>query len=303
MKKITIIIIIILLAITSSFSIYKLNEFSSKKEQERLEKERISVALIYLKDANSTKTKEDINKAKKYIEQIKSKSKKEELKEEIQLLELEIKQQEIRTNYNEKLNTIEKNLNQTELNAVVAEINLLEYENLKKELLERTNVIQNKINIEVKRKEEQKKQEEINYYNKMKQIDATPVISTPPSNITVLETITGKITAFTPYCVDGCHGYVASGKFVGNGDIYQYDHEYGMVRIVAGDPDYPFGTIVKMKNLGYFGGDVYAIVLDRGGAIGKNRRAVFDILFATEENANRFGVANNIECEILRFGY
>jgi 3D (Asp-Asp-Asp) domain-containing protein len=117
------------------------------------------------------------------------------------------------------------------------------------------------------------------------------------------ETITGKITAFTPYCVDGCHGYVASGKFVGNGDIYQYDHEYGMVRIVAGDPDYPFGTIVKMKNLGYFGGDVYAIVLDRGGAIGKNRRAVFDILFATEENANRFGVAHNIECEILRIGY
>ena len=46
-----------------------------------------------------------------------------------------------------------KNLNQTELNAVVAEINLLEYENLKKELLERTNVIQNKINIEVKIKE------------------------------------------------------------------------------------------------------------------------------------------------------
>lgn len=76
-----------------------------------------------------------------------------------------------------------------------------------------------------------------------------------------------------------------------------------MVRIVAGDSSYPFGTIVRIKNLNYFGEDIYAIVLDRGGAIGKNKRVLFDLLFALDENANKFGVAYNVECEILRLGY
>ena len=80
------------------------------------------------------------------------------------------------------------------------------------------------------------------------------------------------------------------------------DKEYGKVRIVAADKSYPFGTIVKIKNLWYFNEDVYAIVLDRGGAIGKNKRALFDLLFALEENANTFGV-ENATCEILRLGY
>lgn len=163
--------------------------------------------------------------------------------------------------------------------------------------MERTESIQSLVT------KEKERLEQLSYYNKMKEIDAIRVVSTPPSNVNVLERLTGKVTAFTPYCSDGCQGYTASGKFVGNGDIYQYDSEYGMVHIVAGDSSYPFGTIVRIKNLNYFGEDIYAIVLDRGGAIGKNRRALFDLLFATEENANRFGVAYNIECEILRLGY
>ena len=75
--------------------------------------------------------------------------------------------------------------------------------------------------------------------------------------------IVGSVT------LTGCQGYTASGKYVGNGDIYQYDDEYGMVYIVAGGSEYPFGTIVRFKNVNYFGKDIYAIVLDRGGAIGK----------------------------------
>ncbi len=130
------------------------------------------------------------------------------------------------------------------------------------------------------------------------------VKSTPPKNAKVLETLKGTITAYTPYCSDGCHGYTATGRFVGNGNIHYKDKEYGTVYIVAGDPSIPFGSIVRLKNVSYFGGrDIYAIVLDRGGAIGKNRRALFDLLFALEKNANNFGVRRNVTCEILRRGY
>ena len=204
--------------------------------------------------------------------------------------------EEIKNEFNFLLLSVENNLNQSELNSAINKVKAIKYEDIKNELLVRTTSIQEKITAEKKRLEQ------LAYYNKMLKIDATPVISTPPSNVKAVETIKGKITAFTPFC-EGCSGYTASGKYVGGGDIYQYDSEYGMVRIVAGDKSYPFGTIVKIKNLGYFGGDVYAMVLDRGGAIGKNKRAIFDLLFATKENAYKFGVAQNIECEILRIGY
>jgi len=293
MKKNTIIIGFILLVAVSSFSIHKISEENYKKA----ENERIALATSITEKAINSRKHEDIEKAKKQIEEIKTKEKKNELINKLEELELDIKKETIKNEYNERLNIIESNLNQTELNNIIGEINLIEYEDIKNELLSRTPTIQEKIT------QEKKRQEQIAYYNKLLQIDATPVISTPPSDAVVLERLNGAITAFTPYCSDGCEGYVASGKFVGNGDIYQYDHQYGMVRIVAGDSSYPFGTIVRIKNLGYFGGDIYAMVLDRGGAIGKNRRALFDILFATEENANRFGVAYNVECEILRIGY
>lgn len=295
MKKNTIIISFsfILLVAISSFTIHRISEVNYKKS----ENERITLATSITEKAITTRNYEDIENAKEHIEKVKTKEKKNELIKKIEELELDIKKETIKNAYHDRLNIIESNLNQTELDNIIGEINLIEYEEIKNELLARTPTIQEKIN------QEKRRQEQIAYYNKMLQIDATPVISTPPADAIVLERLNGAITAFTPYCSDGCEGYVASGKFVGNGDIYQYDHQYGMVRIVAGDPSYPFGTIVRIKNLGYFGGDIYAIVLDRGGAIGKNRRALFDLLFATEENANRFGVAYNIECEILRIGY
>ncbi len=117
-----------------------------------------------------------------------------------------------------------------------------------------------------------------------------------------IETLNGNISAFTPYCSDGCHGYTASGLFIGN-NIYYNDKDYGIVRIVAGDRSYPFGTIVRFNNLNYFQDDIYAIVLDRGGAVGKGRKVLFDLLFETEREASNFGIARKIDCDILRLGY
>lgn len=261
------------------------------------EEERIEGARKKVQEANVSRDNSDIEEAKELINKVDTTEVKDELSLSITSLELDIRKESIKNEYSLLLDFVEKSLNQQELNNVIAKINLIEYEDIKKELLERT------VNVQELIDKEKKRLEQLSYYNKMKKIDATPVISTPPANVAVLERLTGKITAFTPYCSDGCRGYTASGKFVGNGDIYQYDSEYGMVRIVAGDSSYPFGTIVRIKNLNYFGEDIYAMVLDRGGAIGKNRRALFDLLFATLENANKFGVAYNVECEILRLGY
>lgn len=262
-----------------------------------LEKERIEVARAKVKEANDSRESTDIIEAKELISKVDTTEIKNELSLSIETLEIDIEKENIKNEYNTILDSIEKSLNQEELNNIIEKINGIEYDEVKKLLLERTESIQSLVT------KEKERLEQLSYYNKMKEIDAIRVVSTPPSDVNVLERLTGKVTAFTPYCSDGCQGYTASGKFVGNGDIYQYDSEYGMVHIVAGDSSYPFGTIVRIKNLNYFGEDIYAIVLDRGGAIGKNRRALFDLLFATEENANRFGVAYNIECEILRLGY
>lgn len=144
------------------------------------------------------------------------------------------------------------------------------------------------------------------YEKKKKLMDSNPDKSTgitiDKDNVKAIETISGNITAFTPYCGGGCNGYTASGIFIGN-NIFYNDKEYGIVRIVAGDSSYPFGTIVRIKNLNYFDDDVYAIVLDRGSAIGKNKWALFDLLFYSENNANNFGVEKAISCDILRIGY
>lgn len=300
MKKIKRIAVIswslIAIVTISFFGIIEYNEFKVREEAVRLENERIETAKEAVNYASISRSEIDITKAKGFIESIETLSVKNELTNEIHSLEIDIDRENIRNEFSTLLTSVERNLNQSELNSAIVKINAIKYDDIKKELLNKTTSIQQKVTAEKKRLEQ------LAYYNKMLKIDATPVISTPPSNVKAIETIKGKITAFTPYC-EGCSGYTASGKYVGGGDIYQYDSEYGMVRIVAGDKAYPFGTIVRIKNLGYFGGDVYAMVLDRGGAIGKNKRAIFDLLFATKENAYKFGVAQNIECEILRIGY
>lgn len=121
----------------------------------------------------------------------------------------------------------------------------------------------------------------------------TPVIEViQPQN----EIITGKMSGYGPDCV-GCSGYLANGHYVGDGNIYYNDSEYGQVRIVAGDKTYKFGTIIRIND------SILAIVLDRGGSIGIGKKFMFDLLYASEAEANRNGVSYNTKFEILRNGF
>lgn len=115
----------------------------------------------------------------------------------------------------------------------------------------------------------------------------------------IVDVYYGKLSRYGPDCY-GCSGYLASGNYVGDGTIYYYDSYYGNVRILAGDKSYPFGTIVRVS----YGSEVFlGIVLDRGGAIGFNKTALFDLLYPSEYLANIDGVNYNTKFEILRLGF
>lgn len=118
-----------------------------------------------------------------------------------------------------------------------------------------------------------------------------------------LEVLVGSLSLYGPDCYGCTSNKTASGMYVGDGNIYYKDSEYGTVRIVAADKSYPFGTIVRVSNVDYFGEPIYAIVLDRGGDIGKNRRFLFDLLFPSEREANSVGSRHNVTFEIMRLGY
>lgn len=131
--------------------------------------------------------------------------------------------------------------------------------------------------------------------------DECQFISSLNNNVTteILEVQIGKLSRYGPDCY-GCSGYLAYGDYVGDGKIYYYDSQYGYVRILAGDRKYQFGTIVKVvtNNEEFLG-----IVLDRGGAIGFGRVALFDLLYPSEYLANIDGVSYNTEFSILRYGF
>ena len=118
---------------------------------------------------------------------------------------------------------------------------------------------------------------------------------------TVLATYHGPITAYGPDCVGCTTGYTASGYYVRN-NIYYQDKEYGKVRIVAADKSLPFGTIIRISDLNVFDEPVLAIVLDRGSAIGFNRKVYFDLLYKSEKETEFFG-KRNATFEVLRRGY
>ena len=273
-------------------------------------KYRSEIAMKKVEEARKTKDEKVIKEAKDLIEDVISDDVREKLEKSIADLELEIEKDLLRAKYNSKLDEVEASLDEVVLNDEKALISKIKYEDVKTELNERVKTIEDKIAAKRAEEEAKRKREEEeararqNAYNKLVNADNEAVYSNAPAGAPVLETVTGTITAFTPYCSDGCHGYVASGKYVGEGNIHYYDSTYGKVYIVAGGPEYPLGTIVRLKNVDYFGGrDIYAIVLDRGGAIGKGRRALFDLLFALDSNANNFGVRYGVTCEILRLGY
>ena len=141
----------------------------------------------------------------------------------------------------------------------------------------------------------------------IKPIEETPSVSSVPESVqissvggTSLETQVGTMSAYGPNCV-GCSGHLGGG-FDASGGAYIYnDATYGNVRIVAGDPKYPYGTIIKVSNCKL--GEFNAIVLDRGGAIGIGRRFMFDLLFSSEAEAAAFGTSYDVVFDILRYGY
>lgn len=110
------------------------------------------------------------------------------------------------------------------------------------------------------------------------------------------DVLVGNMSGYGPDCV-GCSGYLAYGLYVGDGTIYYNDSQYGQVRIVAGDRNIEFGTIIKIND------SMLAIVLDRGGAIGFGKKCLFDLLYASETEANKNGVLKNASFEILRYGF
>ena len=112
---------------------------------------------------------------------------------------------------------------------------------------------------------------------------------------------TGRLTGYGPDCV-GCTGRVACrpGQDVRNGNIHRYDPEFGMVRIVAADRSIPCGSIVKLHDINIYNEPVTAIVMDRGGAVRGN---IMDLLFETERNMRGFFTHNQLQIDILRWGW
>ncbi len=137
--------------------------------------------------------------------------------------------------------------------------------------------------------------------NEIKIFDRRPVIERTFKE-EAIEIYNGPITAYGPDCV-GCYtGKTASGYNVLNGNIYYNDDEYGKVRIVAADKSIPFGSIIRIRNLDIFEENIYAIVLDRGSAIGFDKKVFFDLLYSSEKETLTFG-RRNATFELLRRGY
>ncbi|MBE6157485.1 MAG: hypothetical protein E7160_01685 [Firmicutes bacterium] len=150
---------------------------------------------------------------------------------------------------------------------------------------------------EIKEEKEVKKEQPIKVEKEQKKVTTQQ----PKVTTDVLETRIGKMSGYGANC-KGCSGYLASGKYVGDGDIYYNDSKYGRIRIVAGDKIYKFGTIVRIKN-SRAGDNIIAIVLDRGGSIGLDKKFMFDLLYKTENDALKDEVSYNTTFEILRYGY
>ncbi len=132
-------------------------------------------------------------------------------------------------------------------------------------------------------------------------IGKVPEIVSAIKEETVLATYHGPITAYGPDCVGCTTGRTASGYYVRN-TIYYDDKDYGKIRIVAADKSLSFGTIIRISDLDVFNEPIIAIVLDRGSAIGFNRRVYFDLLYSSEKETDFFG-KRYATFEVLRNGF
>lgn len=112
---------------------------------------------------------------------------------------------------------------------------------------------------------------------------------------------TGTMTGYGPDCV-GCGNSVACAPYpiVTNGNITYNDASFGEVRILAADRSIPCGTIIKFSNITFSNEPIYGIVLDRGGAI---KDKLFDLLFASESDAEIVGRQRSVQYEVQRWGW
>ena len=120
------------------------------------------------------------------------------------------------------------------------------------------------------------------------------------SSFAVLSGETINLSHYGHDCYGCTSGYTASGYYVGDGRIYYQDPTFGSVRIVAADSKYPLGTIVR---IGYYGSNITAIVLDRGGGIGDGNKFQIDLLTTSNSKAYELGIIQNTSLEVLRLGY
>ena len=141
---------------------------------------------------------------------------------------------------------------------------------------------------------------EINIFGKIPEIITVIKEEEKTKTEKVIATYHGPITAYGPDCY-GCSGITSSGQNVRN-NIYYNDKDYGKIRIVAADKSLPFGTIIRISDLDIFSEPILAIVLDRGSAIGFNRKVYFDLLYPSEKETNFFG-KRTATFEVLRRGY
>ena len=150
--------------------------------------------------------------------------------------------------------------------------------------------------------EKQKEEENVIINEVVDDLEENVSDNVAPANIVtdVLETQVGTMSAYGLDCV-GCSGRVGASYDAAGNNVRYYDPNYGECRIIAADPKYPYGTIIRVvnSNIGTFN----AIVLDRGGAIGIGRRYMADLLFHTEAEASNFGLSRNVTFEVLRYGY
>jgi len=265
-----------------------LNMFCSSDNNGFKEEKRIKEITKILEETKTSYSLDSLTKAKKLYDDYDISN--SQLLIDITNLELKIKKENLLKEYEEKITALESSLNEEETAKLKEEINSLKYEDVKNSLLEKIKVVEDKI---AAKKEEERKRREAEERARQeaafKAMDG-PVNSRDPG-FPVIETLYGSLSAY------------ASGSYRASGKVHYEDKDFGTVYVVAGDPKYPKGTIVRLKNVGYFGKTVYAIVLDRGGAIGIGRAYLFDVLFGSVENMHHFGVQRNVTCEIVRWGW
>lgn len=117
----------------------------------------------------------------------------------------------------------------------------------------------------------------------------------------VLRVETGNLTGYGPDC-HTCSGVgkTSTGHNLYD-SIYYEDSEYGLVRILAADKEFPFYSIFRVSNVPGMD-DFIGIVLDRGGNVGFGKGTLFDLAFSTEKDPNILGKTSNVKFELLRNG-